>query len=58
VLTRRIEELNFIAEKNMNITSKNGVHQFKTLDPVNIFFYENGVMIKGWPFYPYSSKEA
>jgi hypothetical protein len=56
ILTRRIEELNFIAEKNTAIVNKNGVNQFQTLDPVNIFFYENGVMIKGWPFYPYSSR--
>lgn len=29
VLSRRIEELNFIAEKQMQITMKNGMNQFK-----------------------------
>jgi len=25
---------------------------------VNIFFFKNGLIIKGFPFYPYYSKEA
>lgn len=47
VLTRRIEELNFIAEKQKVITNQYGMKEFKTLDPVQIFFFKNGIMIKG-----------
>jgi hypothetical protein len=50
VLTKRIEELNFIAEKNMMMTMKNGMNMFKKLDPVPIFFYQNGMMIRGRVF--------
>ena len=58
VLTRRIEELNFIAEKQ-RIVNKNGQHQFHVLLDVEIMFYKNGLMIEGgFPFYPYHSKEA
>ena len=31
---------------------------FKMLDEVPIFFFANGLMIKGFPFYPYYSKQA
>ena len=31
---------------------------FKMLDDVPIFFFANGLMIKGFPFYPYYSKQA
>ena len=58
VLTKRIEELNFIAEKNMMMTMKNGMNMLKHPDPVPIFFYQNGLMIKGGPFQPYYSKGA
>jgi len=34
VLTRRIEELNFIAEKEKIITNAYGMKEFKALDPV------------------------
>lgn len=30
----------------------------KKMDPVVIGFYKNGLIIQGFPFYPYSSKEA
>lgn len=58
VLTRRIEELNFIAEKQRIVTCKQGMKAFKLLDDVPIFFFANGLMIKGFPFYPYYSKQA
>jgi len=58
VLTRRIEELNFIAEKQRVVKNKDGHHQFKKHDEVQIFFFKNGLIIKGFPFYPYHSKEA
>lgn len=50
VLTRRIEELNFIAEKQRIVTNAYGMKEFKTIDPVQIFFFKNGIIIKGWTF--------
>ena len=58
VLTRRIEELNFIAEKDKIITNAYGMKEIKPLDPVQIFFFKNGIIIKGYSFKPYYSKEA
>lgn len=58
VLTRRIEELNFIAEKQMVMTKKGGMNQFRKQEAVKIFFYQNGMIIKGRVFWPYHSKEA
>ena len=58
VLTRRIEELNFIAEKQKIVKNRDGLHQFQKVDEVLIFFFKNGLVIKGFPFYPYYSKEA
>ena len=58
VLTRRIEELNFIAEKQKIATMGNGMKGFKIHDDVAIFFFKNGIMIKGFQFYPYYSKQA
>lgn len=58
ILTRRIEELNFIAEKQRIVKNRDGLHQFKKVDEVLIFFFKNGLIIKGIPFYPYYSKEA
>lgn len=31
---------------------------FKAHDDVPIFFFANGLMIKGFPFYPYYAKQA
>ena len=28
------------------------------MTPINILFFKNGLMIKGFPFYPYHSKDA
>lgn len=58
VLTRRIEELNFIAEKDKIITNAYGMKEIKPLDPLQIFFFKNGIIIKGFSFKPYYSKEA
>ena len=57
ILTRRIEELNFIAEKN-KIVNSNGVNKFKKHDEFPIWFFKNGLVLRGFPFYPYYSKEA
>mmetsp|Transcript_16067 Transcript_16067/g.27116 ORF Transcript_16067/g.27116 Transcript_16067/m.27116 type:complete len:92 (-) Transcript_16067:464-739(-) len=32
--------------------------EFKAIDPLPVFFFKNGIIIKGWPFYPYYSKQA
>lgn len=58
VLQRRIEELNFIAEKQRMVTMRPGMKGFKVHDDVPIFFFANGLMIKGFNFYPYYSKQA
>ena len=58
VLQRRVEELNFIAEKQRMVTMRPGMKGFKVHDDVPIFFFANGLMIKGFSFYPYYSKQA
>lgn len=58
VLTRRIEELNFIAEKQRVVSNAYGMKEFQTLAPVQIFFFKNGIIIKGHKFSPYYAKEA
>ena len=42
----------------MIITGQNNMKHFKKPDPVPIFFYSNGLMIKGFTFLPYYSKQA
>jgi len=32
--------------------------QFQHVEEVAIFFFANGLMIKGFPFYPYYAKQA
>lgn len=58
MLSRRIEELNFIAEKQYVATIQGNMKGFKQHDEVPIFFFQNGLMIKDCPFYPYYSKQA
>jgi len=58
VLTRRIEELNFIAEKERIVSNQYGMKEFKKLGAVQIFFFKNGIIIKGHKFSPYYAKEA
>ena len=56
VLTRRIEELNFIAEKNKIVTNAYGMKELQEMAPVRIFFFKNGIIMKGFKFAPYYSK--
>lgn len=58
MLTRRIEELNFIAEKQRISTIRPGQKGFVDVGEVSIFFFKNGLMIAGMPFYPYYAKQA
>ena len=57
VLSKRIEELNFIAERS-KIVNKNGVNQIAHQEDLKIWFFKNGLLLKGFPFYPYYAKEA
>ena len=50
VLTRRIEELNFIAEKSRFVTNAQGFKELKDTPPVRIFFFKNGIIMKGQNF--------
>jgi UBX domain-containing protein 11 len=59
VLERRVQELNIIAEKDAaRWVSEGAVHRFKAPDNVCITFFKNGLVLQGFPFRPYSSKEA
>jgi hypothetical protein len=59
VLERRIQELNMIAEKDAaRWVSEGAVHRFKAPENVCITFFKNGVVLQGFAFRPYSSKEA
>lgn len=44
VLSRWIEELNFIAEKS-KIANKDGVNKFVKQDEFRIFFFKNGLLL-------------
>ena len=57
VLSRRIEELNFIAEKN-KVVNKMGVNMIEKHEEFPIWFFKNGLVLRGFPFYPYYCKEA
>ena len=58
VLSRRIEELNFIAEKQLIVTNRDGMSMFKRPEAIPILFYRDGLMIEGFSFYPYHMKQA
>ena len=59
VLARRVQELNIIAEQDAGRwVAQGNMRQFKALDSVPIFFFQNGLVLKGFPFRPYSSHEA
>eukprot|EP00826_Nyctotherus_ovalis_P032174 TRINITY_DN2596_c0_g4_i2.p1 TRINITY_DN2596_c0_g4~~TRINITY_DN2596_c0_g4_i2.p1 ORF type:complete len:386 (-),score=137.03 TRINITY_DN2596_c0_g4_i2:28-1185(-) len=59
VVAKRIEELNIIAERDAKpFVNKDGVHVLAKVDPLPIGFYANGVMIKGYDFHDYNSKEG
>lgn len=40
------------------IKDKDGAFKLKKMDPLPIGFFKNGVALRGYPFYPYCSKEA
>jgi hypothetical protein len=61
VLERRVQELNFTIEKegiDEIVKGDDGAHRFKKKEPVPLAFYKNGMVIAGFPFALYSSKEA
>ncbi len=61
VIMRRIEELNFIAEKAniQKVVKKDGVHRLEKAKPVSIAFFRNGLAMKAaGGFHPYYSKQA
>lgn len=59
VLTRRVQELNIIAEKDAGRWVVEGnVRQFRPPQAIPIFFFRNGLILYGFPFRPYSSNEA
>jgi len=61
VVERRIEELNIIIANEGDseiVKQKNGAHVFKKKEPIHIAFYKDGLIIQGYPFYKYSSREA
>jgi len=60
VVTRRVEELNMLAAHDGEdvIVKIDGAHQFKKREPLPIAFFKDGMIIKGFPFYKYSAREA
>jgi hypothetical protein len=59
VIERRIHELNIVAEKDAaRWVSQGSVHRFKAPESICITFFKNGLIMQGYPFRPYSSKEA
>lgn len=61
IIERRIDELNIIIAKEGEseiVRHKNGAHIFKKKEPIHIAFYKDGLIIQGYPFYKYSSREA
>jgi len=59
IIERRIQELNIIAEKDSSRWVADGaIHKFKAPESVPIMLYKNGLILKGFPFKPYSSNQA
>lgn len=59
IIERRIQELNIVAEKDAaRWVAQGAVHRFKAPESVCITFFKNGLVLQGYPFRPYSSKEA
>jgi hypothetical protein len=59
VIQRRVQELNLVAEQDASRWVADGaVHVLRAPDPVSIFFYQNGLVLQGFDFRPYSSHEA
>ena len=53
VLERRIEELNFVAEKQYVTALGGNMRGFKSHADVEVTFYANGLSIAGFPFHDY-----
>lgn len=59
IIERRIQELNIVAEKDAaRWVAQGAVHRFKAPESICITFFKNGLVMQGYPFRPYSSKEA
>jgi len=61
ILERRVEELNIIMEKEgvqQIVKDASGAHKFKKMESLPLAFYKNGMVVKGFPLFLYSSKEA
>ncbi|KAL4472460.1 hypothetical protein ABPG74_018409 [Tetrahymena malaccensis] len=62
VVMRRIEELNYIVEKEGNAQEvykdERGFNRIRKMDPVPIGFYKDGIAIKGFKFFKYGSAES
>mmetsp|Transcript_26762 Transcript_26762/g.48241 ORF Transcript_26762/g.48241 Transcript_26762/m.48241 type:complete len:407 (-) Transcript_26762:22-1242(-) len=59
VIQRRVTELNIIAEQDAQRWVPDGkVRKLKTPESVAILFYQNGLILQGFQFKPYSSHEA
>jgi hypothetical protein len=59
VLQRRVQELNIIADQDSSRWVADGaIRKLQAPDPVPIIFYQNGVILQGFQFRPYSSHEA
>ena len=57
-MKKRVEELNFVAERQYTATIEGNMKGLKSHSDVNIYLYQNGVRIEGYPFYEYESKQA
>jgi hypothetical protein len=62
ILTKRIEEMNFLTVKNGDASrfekDQDGIFKLKVQKELNIFFYKNGVVIESYNFYLYTTIEA
>lgn len=61
VLARRVEELNYMILKESGdeiVVNKDGHAQFKKRQPLPLAFFKNGIILKGFPFFPYGTKDT
>jgi len=60
IMERRVQELNILIESDgpRVVKEKGGIHKFKKHEDIPITFFKNGLLMKGFPFRPYSSKQA
>lgn len=47
-------------EKGVHTVVKDntGAHRLKKADPLPIAFFKNGLLMKGYPFFPFNSEEG